>query len=100
LVFNLLGTPLFNLKLLSKLLLFKQLDYEDPSQRNGFSIDIRVFDGKFYATTTIRVEIEDINDSTPQIIGPKQISFLENVEKRELVAEFTATDLDENDSIE
>jgi hypothetical protein len=76
------------------------LDYEDPSQRNGFELDIRVFDGKFYATTKIRIEIEDINDSAPIITGPKQTSILENVERKELVAEFVATDLDENDFIE
>uniref|UniRef100_A0AC35FWD7 Cadherin domain-containing protein n=1 Tax=Panagrolaimus sp. PS1159 TaxID=55785 RepID=A0AC35FWD7_9BILA len=79
---------------------FCQLDYEDPSQRNGFELDIRVFDGKFYATTKIRIEIEDINDSAPIITGPKQTSILENVERKELVAEFVATDLDENDFIE
>jgi hypothetical protein len=76
------------------------LDYEDPLQRNGFELDIRVFDGKFYATTKIRIEIEDINDSAPVIAGPKQTSILENVERKELVAEFVATDLDENDFIE
>jgi hypothetical protein len=95
-----LGTFLENKTNLSNFISFKQLDYEDPSQRNGFTVEIRVFDGKFYATTKIRIEIEDINDSPPKIIGPKQISFLENVEKWELIAEFTAIDLDENDSIE
>ncbi|VDO51230.1 unnamed protein product, partial [Brugia timori] len=29
----------------------KPLDYEDPIQRDGFTLGIRVYDGRYYATT-------------------------------------------------
>ncbi|VDN56529.1 unnamed protein product [Dracunculus medinensis] len=47
------------------------LDYEDPTQRSGFNVGVRVYDGRYYATTRLRIRLEDRNDNSPIITGPQ-----------------------------
>ncbi|KAI6218118.1 CBR-HMR-1 protein [Aphelenchoides besseyi] len=75
------------------------LDYEDPRQRDGFLLGVRVFDGRFYATAKVRLQLEDRNDNPPRIHGPQSLRISEDVKIHEQIAVFTATDEDVGDTI-
>jgi hypothetical protein len=61
---------------------------------------VRVFDGRFDATTWVQIKLEDRNDNVPTISGPKTSRVLEDVDRGHLIANFTATDIDFGDRIE
>ncbi|KAI3422308.1 Hmr-1p [Globodera pallida] len=77
----------------------KSLDYEDPAQRdNGFLLHVRVFDGRFYASTKVHVQVVDCNDNPPELVGPRQLSFPESTPIAVLLASFSARDADQGDT--
>ncbi|KAL3113055.1 hypothetical protein niasHT_013520 [Heterodera trifolii] len=77
----------------------KRLDYEDQSQRdNGFLLHVRVFDGRFYASTKVHVQVLDRNDNAPELLGPRQLSFPESSPLGSLLASFSARDADHDDT--
>jgi hypothetical protein len=63
-------------------------------------MEARVFDGRFYATTRIRLQLLDQNDNPPQLQGPRSLRISESTPPllRE-IAQYTASDKDEGDSI-
>lgn len=76
------------------------MDFEDATQKAGFAMQLRVFDGRFDATAWIRVQLSDANDNAPEIDGPKLARVSEDVERGELVAQLNARDADAGDSFE
>ncbi|EJW80004.1 hypothetical protein WUBG_09086, partial [Wuchereria bancrofti] len=74
------------------------LDYEDPTQRDGFTLGIRVYDGRYYATTKLYIELQDRNDNPPVINGPQYVQLYEDAWLGKMVAKFTIQDADENDT--
>ncbi|KAK6105266.1 hypothetical protein QQG55_19570 [Brugia pahangi] len=74
------------------------LDYEDPIQRDGFTLGIRVYDGRYYATTKLYIELQDRNDNPPVINGPQYVQLHEDAWLGKEVAKFTVQDADENDT--
>uniref|UniRef100_A0A914C6R2 Cadherin n=1 Tax=Acrobeloides nanus TaxID=290746 RepID=A0A914C6R2_9BILA len=88
---------MYSFSLISQL---EPLDFEDEAQKNGFDLQVRVFDGRFDATTWVQIKLEDRNDNVPTISGPKTSRVLEDVDRGHLIANFTATDIDFGDRIE
>ncbi|VDN86603.1 unnamed protein product [Brugia pahangi] len=78
--------------------MFRPLDYEDPIQRDGFTLGIRVYDGRYYATTKLYIELQDRNDNPPVINGPQYVQLHEDAWLGKEVAKFTVQDADENDT--
>uniref|UniRef100_A0A915AWG2 Cadherin domain-containing protein n=1 Tax=Parascaris univalens TaxID=6257 RepID=A0A915AWG2_PARUN len=76
----------------------KPLDYEDPTQRDGFNIGVRVYDGRFYATTRLRIRLEDRNDNAPVITGPQKAQVFEDAPRGTIIAKFGVFDADANDT--
>lgn len=74
------------------------LDYEDPTQRDGFNIGVRVYDGRFYATTRLRIRLEDRNDNAPIITGPQKAQVFEDAPRGTIIAKFSVFDADANDT--
>uniref|UniRef100_A0A1I7SAF6 Cadherin domain-containing protein n=1 Tax=Bursaphelenchus xylophilus TaxID=6326 RepID=A0A1I7SAF6_BURXY len=75
----------------------KALDFEDPEQRHGFPMEVRVFDGRFYGSTKVYILLEDENDNPPIINGPKRIHFSEGTAVNSQIGQFSVTDQDSND---
>ncbi|KAI1722265.1 cadherin-related hmr-1 [Ditylenchus destructor] len=93
------------------LLSFKALDYEDERQRrDGFWLDVRVFDGIYEAQTRVHIRVEDRNDNAPVFDPPpkghgspgryKVEQLREDVKRGHLIAKLHASDADANDRIE
>ncbi|KAK0427455.1 hypothetical protein QR680_010234 [Steinernema hermaphroditum] len=76
----------------------KPLDFEDPTQRNGFPLDVRVFDGRYYATTHVVLQLEDRNDNAPRIYGPSRVDVREDAHYKHFLATLKAEDDDANDT--
>ncbi|KAI1731149.1 cadherin-related hmr-1 [Ditylenchus destructor] len=87
------------------------LDYEDERQRrDGFWLDVRVFDGIYEAQTRVHIRVEDRNDNAPVFDPPpkghgspgryKVEQLREDVKRGHLVAKLHASDADANDRIE
>ncbi|VDK68154.1 unnamed protein product [Onchocerca ochengi] len=74
------------------------LDYEDPTQRDGFTLGVRVYDGRYYATTKVHIELQDRNDNPPVINGPQYVQLHEDAWLGKQVARFTVQDADANDT--
>uniref|UniRef100_A0A0M3K632 Cadherin domain-containing protein n=2 Tax=Anisakis simplex TaxID=6269 RepID=A0A0M3K632_ANISI len=74
------------------------LDYEDPNQRQGFSVGVRVYDGRYYATTRLRIRLEDRNDNAPVLSGPQRAQVYEDAKRGTVVAKFKVYDADANDT--
>uniref|UniRef100_A0A914VF49 Neural-cadherin n=1 Tax=Plectus sambesii TaxID=2011161 RepID=A0A914VF49_9BILA len=66
----------------------------DPTQRDGFRLEVKVFDGKFSATTKLFVKVDDRNDNAPEIHGPARANVSEDAARGALVARFTTFDKD------
>ncbi|VDN05958.1 unnamed protein product [Thelazia callipaeda] len=76
----------------------RPLDYEDPTQRQGFTLGIRVYDGRYYATTKLFIKLLDCNDNPPVINGPQFAELPENSRRGKQIARFTVQDADANDT--
>uniref|UniRef100_A0A1I8AAX7 Cadherin n=1 Tax=Steinernema glaseri TaxID=37863 RepID=A0A1I8AAX7_9BILA len=76
----------------------KPLDFEDPTQRNGFPLDVRVFDGRYYATTHVVLQLEDRNDNPPRLFGPSRVEVKEDVRYKHVLATLKVEDADANDT--
>ncbi|KHN83505.1 Cadherin-related hmr-1, partial [Toxocara canis] len=74
------------------------LDYEDPTQRDGFNIGVRVYDGRYYATTRLLIRLEDRNDNAPIVSGPQRAQVFEDAPRDTVVAKFSVFDADANDT--
>ncbi|CAI5439270.1 unnamed protein product [Caenorhabditis angaria] len=74
------------------------LDYENPAQRDGFSLKVRVNDGRHDATAAVHVKLVDRNDHAPKITGPQQLRIEESKEVGEIIGKYTTSDADENDT--
>uniref|UniRef100_A0A0N5C4L2 Cadherin domain-containing protein n=1 Tax=Strongyloides papillosus TaxID=174720 RepID=A0A0N5C4L2_STREA len=75
----------------------KILDYESPYQREGFTLQATVFDGRFYNTTTIKINIIDKNDCPPKLEGPTSIQIPEDIKTRSIIGFYKVSDGDAND---
>ncbi|KIH56629.1 hypothetical protein ANCDUO_13190 [Ancylostoma duodenale] len=73
------------------------LDFEDPAQRDGFRLRVRVSDGLHDATSNIVVQLVDENDHAPDIIGPAEVRIFEDVPRNTVVARYNVSDRDAND---
>ncbi|CAD6190830.1 unnamed protein product [Caenorhabditis auriculariae] len=76
----------------------QQLDYEDASQRDGSNLRVRVSDGRHDAEADVRVRLLDRNDHAPTIHGVSELNIREDVLPGHVVAKYTATDRDANDT--
>lgn len=74
------------------------MDYEDPTQRDGFTLGIRVYDGRYYASTKLYIELQDRNDNPPVINGQQYVQLHEDAWIGKKVAKFTVQDADANDT--
>jgi hypothetical protein len=61
---------------------------------------VRVFDGKFYATSELQLQLLDRNDNPPVIHGPRRLHISEAEPVHTRIAEYTATDKDKGDTVE
>uniref|UniRef100_A0A0K0E875 Cadherin n=2 Tax=Strongyloides stercoralis TaxID=6248 RepID=A0A0K0E875_STRER len=75
----------------------KTLDYESPYQREGFTLQATVFDGKFYNTTKLKINILDKNDCPPKLEGPASIQIPEDTSERHIIGWYKVSDGDAND---
>ncbi|KRY66373.1 Cadherin-related hmr-1, partial [Trichinella pseudospiralis] len=74
------------------------LDFEDPLQRVGFNLTVRVSDGRFSSWAPVRIRLLDENDNTPEFVNaPQAISLLENVRPGTVLFAFTVRDRDAGD---
>ncbi|VDD96463.1 unnamed protein product [Enterobius vermicularis] len=73
------------------------MDYEDPTQRRGFNIAVRVYDGRHEASTKLRIQLEDVNDNPPECFGPKRKDVSEGADRGTQIGQITCIDRDEND---
>ncbi|CAJ0575569.1 unnamed protein product, partial [Mesorhabditis spiculigera] len=76
----------------------RPLDYEDPVQRQGWELAVRVSDGVHEATTTLRIALEDRNDHAPQINGPTERTVKEDAQRGHFIGTYTAIDPDQGDT--
>lgn len=67
-------------------------------QRDGFTLGVRVYDGRYYATTKLHIQLEDRNDNPPVIKGPQHVQLPEDAGRGHQVARFTVRDADANDT--
>jgi hypothetical protein len=70
------------------------LDYEDALQRVGFRMRVQVFDGRFIATATIDVRLDDRNDNAPELHGPRTANITESAPINTEIARFVVIDRD------
>ncbi|KRX24151.1 Neural-cadherin, partial [Trichinella nelsoni] len=74
------------------------LDFEDPLQRVGFNLTVRVSDGRFSSWAPVRIRLLDENDNAPEFVNaPQAISLLETVRPGTVLVAFTVRDRDAGD---
>ncbi|CAL2028181.1 unnamed protein product [Caenorhabditis brenneri] len=74
------------------------LDYEDPSQRDGFPLRIRVSDGRHDAEAAVHVALVDRNDHAPHIHGATEHRIREDVPRGTIIGRYTTSDKDAGDT--
>ncbi|CDW56179.1 Cadherin C and Laminin G 2 and Cadherin domain co ntaining protein [Trichuris trichiura] len=76
----------------------QRLDYEDPLQRNGFNLTVRVSDGRFTSKADVYLRLLDENDNAPEFVDPPHmVSIREDAPVGRLVVWFRVRDKDAGD---
>ncbi|PVD20719.1 hypothetical protein C0Q70_18878 [Pomacea canaliculata] len=83
-------------KNVGNIIVFKAVDYDPPMNERFFNLTVSVTDGRFTDTCYVEIKVTDFNDNAPQI-QPQSVTvnISENVVVDYLLANFSATDIDE-----